>query len=351
MRKVLGLIFFLCIAVILAGQPEGNSSEGTLIVLNKSEANGALLDLRTGKAVLTFSAGTNPHEVAVSPNGKLAVVSNYVEHNPGASLTVIDLEKKERIVQIDLGKYSKPHGLVFFPDGRHLLVTAESHKALLIVDVKRKMVEKALDTQQEVSHMVVLTPDARLAFVANIRSGSVSVIDLVSGTVKKIIKTGKGAEGLAITPDGKEVWVTNRAEDTISIIRVNDLKVVRSIPCPGFPIRLQFTPDGQWALVSCPKSGDVAAIQVATRQLIHRIPMKLAARGDKDNRLFRDVFGESPVPIGILIHPSGKVAYVANSNADAVAVIDLTRWEVVNYLPTGKQPDGLGYTPLQFLAK
>ncbi len=346
MKKVLGLVFVVLVLGGWASGPGRSASEGTLIVLNKSEANGALIDLKTGESLATFAAGKNPHEVAVSPDGKLAVVSNYVEHNPGASLTLIDLENKESAGKIDLGEYSKPHGLAFFPDGRHLLVTAESHKVLLIVDVKRKIVEKTLDTQQEVSHMVVLSPDARLAFVANIRSGSVSVIDLVSGTVKKIIKTGKGAEGLAISPDGQEVWVTNRAEDSISIIRVNDLRVIATIPCPGFPIRVQFTPDGQWALVSCPKAGDVAVIQVASREVKRRIPMRLTAKSDRDDRLFRDVFGDSPVPIGILIHPSGKTAYVANSNADAVAVVDLVTWKVIDYLKTGKQPDGLGFSPL-----
>ena len=40
------------------------------------------------------------------------------------------------------------------------------------------------------------------------------------------------------------------------------------------------------------------------------------------------------------------VAFVANTNADIVTVIDLKTWEIVDRLTAGKEPDGLGYSSL-----
>jgi DNA-binding beta-propeller fold protein YncE len=52
------------------------------------------------------------------------------------------------------------------------------------------------------------------------------------------------------------------------------------------------------------------------------------------------------VPIGIVIHPDGKNAWVAHTNADVVAEMDLTQWKVTRLLKAGREPDGMAYTPV-----
>ncbi len=320
---------------------------GTLIVLNKSDATASFISLKSGQTTTTLPTGEGPHEVAVSSDGRLAVVSNYGGKPPGNSLTVFDISKHRTLKTISLAEYKRPHGIVFLKGDSSVLVTAESRKSLVKVNLNSGKIIGVYPTEQKVSHMVTLTPDQKFAFVANIGSGSVSVINLISGKLLKIISTGKGAEGIATTPDGTEVWVTNREADAISVISVKDLKVKDTIACGEFPIRIKFTPDGKLALVSCARSGEVAVINRRQKKIVHRISMKLQAKKDTESRLFKNVFGESPVPIGILIHPDGVWAYVANTNADAVAVINLKTREVVKFYPTGKQPDGLGFSALE----
>ena len=69
------------------------------------------------------------------------------------------------------------------------------------------------------------------------------------------------------------------------------------------------------------------------------------AEGSEEG-LFGNTFGQSPVPIGVLVEPSGRRAYVANAAADAVVVIDVATWKVVARIETGAEPDGLGWSPL-----
>ncbi|NIR51915.1 beta-propeller fold lactonase family protein [candidate division KSB1 bacterium] len=321
---------------------------GTLIVLNKSEASASLISLSSGKIVATIHTGQGPHEVDVSSDGKIAVVSNYgIRREPGSTLSVIDLQSLQVTETIDLKKYQRPHGVMFLPNGESLLVTAESQKTLLVVNVKIGKIAQAIETGQNVSHMVVHDPERNRAFVSNIGSGSVTVIDLQTSEAVGTIETGAGAEGIDISPTGKEVWVSNRADDTISIIDTKTLEVVETVECSAFPIRLKFTPDGKFVLVSNARSGDVAVFDAKERTEIKRISMKMAAVEGKEERLFSDRFGESPVPVGILVHPNGDAAYVANTNADIVTVIEIESWQISNRLPTGKEPDGLGYSPLE----
>jgi DNA-binding beta-propeller fold protein YncE len=64
----------------------------TLVVLNKAEATASLIDLETGKVTSTLPTGQGPHEVAVSPDGTLALATNYGNREAeGGSLTLIDV--------------------------------------------------------------------------------------------------------------------------------------------------------------------------------------------------------------------------------------------------------------------
>ncbi|TDI32608.1 MAG: redoxin domain-containing protein [Acidobacteria bacterium] len=319
---------------------------GTLIVLNKAEGTASLIDLTSGEVVATLPTGVGPHEVAASPDGRLAVVTNYGDREQaGSSLTVLDIPAARVLRTIDLGDDHKPHGIQFLGGSTRVAVTVEDSKAVLIVDIETGRVLSRLETAQEISHMLAVTPDGRRAFVANIGSGSVTVLDLDAGKLLANIPTGEGAEGIDITPDGRQVWITNRAADTITVLDAASLAILETIPSSSFPIRARVTPDGRSVLVSHARSGDVAVFDAATRKEVRRIPMNLTAEVT-EGRLFGGRFGESSVPIGILIHPNGRQAYVANANADIISIVNLDTWVTDGFLTAGKEPDGLAYSAL-----
>lgn len=345
MRSYL-LLLSLALCLVASTTAEANAT-GTLLVLNKSDNTVSLIDLASKKVMATIPTGIGPHEAAVSPDGKLAVIANYGAQTPGNSLTVIDIPGKKTIRTIELGEYRRPHGLTWLK-GDQIAVTAEANKALLIVDVKEAKVMQAIITDQNVSHMVVVSQKHGRAFVANIGSASTTVIDLKE--MKRIadVPTGAGAEGIDISPDEKEVWVSNRAANTVSVIDAATLKVTHTLESKAFPIRVKFVPGGKHVLVSNAQSGDVAVFDASTKKEVARIAMQLTANESSETgqRLFGNQFGKSPVPVGILVAPKVGYAFVANTNADIVTLIDLKSWRVVDRLTAGKEPDGLGYSPL-----
>lgn len=315
----------------------------TLVVANKSEATVSLVDLRSGKVAATLPVGTGPHEVAVSPDGTRALVANYgTGPQPGSSLTLIDVPGARVVKTIDLGEVKRPHGMVFL-DGRRALVTSEAGKALVEVDVEAGKVVRQIPTGQELSHMVAVTPDRSRAFVANITSGSMTAIDLKEGKALSSVKTGAGTEGIDVTPDGRQVWVTNREGNTVAVVDAGTLEILGTAESAAFPIRAKVTPDGKHVLVSNAKSGDLSVFSVAERKLERRVPLPVEAKADKGGRLLAQ-FGDSSAPIGIVIAPDGKRAYVAHANSDVISVIDLARWKRVGSLTAGKEPDGMGWS-------
>lgn len=343
MRRLAALLAAL---PLFAGVASAPASAATLVVANKSDATVSLLDLESRAVRATLPTAEGPHEVAVSPDGRTALVGGYgAQGRAGSTLTVVDLPGRKVVRTLQLAPYSRPHGIVWLADGRRALVTAETDRALLVVDTEQGVVERALLTGAEVSHMVAASPDGRRAYVANIGSGSVSVFDLASGERLKEVRTGKGAEGIAVTRDGGEVWVTNRDADTVTVVDAAKLEVVATLAAAAFPIRAAATPDGRHMLVTCAKSGDLAVFEVATRRLTRRVPLPVVpvATG---GRLFGDRFGDSSVPVGLVVAPDGGRAYVAHSNADAISVVDLTSFTKVLELKAGREPDGMGLSPV-----
>jgi YVTN family beta-propeller protein len=331
------------LAVPCAVALRASAAGGTLVVLNKGDSTASLIELGTGQVAATVRTGEGPHEAAASPDGRAVVVSNYgTRAAAGGTLTVVDVAGARVVRTIDVGAGRRPHGLAFL-DARRVLVTAEGAKALLVVDVERGAVEGAIGTGQEISHMVAATPDGRRAFVANIGSGTVTAIDVPGRKVLAQLKTGAGAEGIAVAPGGREVWVANRAADAVSVLDAAKLSVLAEVPCASFPIRIAFTPDGRRALVTNARSGDVAVIDVAARKVVGRMTAALSGAGGEGRLL---AF-EGATPIGVVIPPGGAHAFVAHSNADAIAEFDLGSGKVVRTLKAGREPDGMAYTPIE----
>lgn len=321
--------------------PTPPARDGYLLAVNKAGASLSVIDARAGREVARIPTGHAPHEVAVSPDGRTAVVTNYgTGPEPGNTLTVIDLERLEPAATIDLGEQTRPHGIAWLPDNRRVAVTTEGNGTLTLVDVPERRVIAAVPTGANVSHEVALTPDGRRAFVANIGSGSVTVIDTEQRAVIRSIPTGRGAEGVAVTPDGSEVWVSNRAENTLTVIDARTLDVLATLPSADFPIRVVITPDGRRALVTNARSAELRIFDVAQRRETAVVPIQAPLAEGREQVL---AFEGSALPIGVLGDPDNRHAYVAAASADAIVVIDLETAAVVRLIAVGSEPDGLAW--------
>jgi DNA-binding beta-propeller fold protein YncE len=325
--------------------------EGRLVTLAKSAATAQLWDTRTGRELASLKVGDGPHEVAISPDGKTAVVANYGGREPGSSLSVIRLwymgpPAKDPQV-IDLGAAIRPHGLVFESSGDHLWLTAEVTGEIWRVELASGKVTDKVAVGMGAGHMVARLDDEHL-FVSHISAGCVTPVSRqADGSWKagERIATGAGAEGIWVEPGTDHVWVTNRAEDTISLVSAENGQAYHKIDCAGFPIRVAFTHDGRLAVVSCATTGDIAVFDTETYALLQRIPIGLSAENDARTRLFGDKFGESPVPIGMVFADNDYHLFVSCAGADRIAVLDLRLGRVVGSIATDKEPDGIGWYP------
>lgn len=312
----------------------GSTQAAQLLVVNKDDDQLQVLDAHTGESRQLVELGRNPHEVLVS-HCQFVAVSEYGAAR-GNSVALLDPRTLQLRRRLRLPEGAGPHGLAALADGR-LLITAEGIDQLLVSDAQRRQIEQRIDTDAKVSHMVVAPADGRRAYVSNIGSNSVTVIDLTAGRVEKQIPTGKGAEGIALSPDGLQLWVGNRGDDTLSLIDTATLTVTESLTSEGFPIRVALHPGGHLLAVSNASASTVSIFNSRTRERLHTVDVRepglLSGLGS---------LGGS-TPIGLLFSASGDRLFVALTRSSEIGVIDTESWALTERWKVGNNPDGLAW--------
>lgn len=300
----------------------------TLLVLNKSDATLQFVDATSFETLGTVVTGEGPHEVAVSGDGKIAVVANYgTAPNPGTTLSVIDIATRKQVRRFTLPGLLRPHGIAAV--GSRFWFTAEGSRVVARYDAAKDAIDFISGSNAETTHMIVVAPGETTLYTANIGSNSVTVFD-ISGAPKTIllkqIPVVTGPEGIDLAPDGSELWVASRAPNGgISIIDPKSRTVAQTLPTTTkMANRVKFTPDGKFVLVSDAGANVVNVYDAATKEIIKSVNM---AEG----------------PSGILMAPDGKHAFVACAGAKKLAVIDTSTFSVTHLIDTGNVPDGLAY--------
>ena len=326
--------------VIENNRPDVSARAGLLVVANQQGASATILDAATLKTVATVPVGQGPHEVAISTDGRWAVVTNYgVQGTAGNTLSVIDLaaETPSVVLTIDLGQYQRPHGAAFVQSGMKLLVTSETSQRLLLLDFISGRIDTAMATNGRGSHMVTVQRDGRRAWTSNIADGTVSEFDVDTRTTKRTFAVAPNVEGIAATPGGVQVWVGSNTAKTVTVVNGADAKILGTIGGFGQPYRVGVSRSGRVALVSDPPSNRIWIYDVGTRKELAQI----------------DLAGQTGVgspaaqagPEGITFDPIAEYAYVTLHGTNQVVAIDLRTRKVMGFGSVGAGPDGIGFSP------
>lgn len=311
---------------------------GTLLVVSQRDSTVAFIDPSTGRTRATVATDPCPHEVAVSPDGRTAVVASYglpFGKVHGGTVTLLDVAAGTKRATINLGAGSAPHGLAWLDDQR-LLCTTEATGAVVEIDAVTERVTRTLRTDQMGTHMVVAR-GAR-AFTTNVHSATVSALDLNTGRKLRDREVGKAPEGIAVSPDGKRVWVGNRGDHTITVLAADDLSVLKVLRAPGMPLRLAFTPDGKTVIVTEIDSGELSFFDAAAMTETRRLTLSGGA-------FVFDTPGPPPGAAVVAFSADGKTAYCSMFFSKAVAVVDIATGTVTSKFDVaGDAIDGIAFS-------
>jgi len=199
----------------------------------------------------------DPHEFAISPDGKTAAVS------AGESVRLVNLEA--RSIGAPLGRPADIGAVRFLSDSKRLIAANRSERLLSIYDV---------DSNQLVVHLPIAVRPDHLSFNQSTEPGNTD-----GG---QLFVTGEGMDGVVIvypyhTPEvGSTVlaghapgamaasrrflFVASPQSGDVSILNIGTQRMIGVLPVGNDPGFIVITPDDQYALILNRKSGDVAVL-------------------------------------------------------------------------------------------
>ncbi len=181
-------------------QPDGLavSKDGRQVfVANFGSDSLSVIDTREDRVVATIAVGGGPVGVAISPTGEV-----YVVNKKDSTLSIVDLETMSVIGSVALGQDGEPNDVAVTPDGSLAVVTKSAGDTVSIVDTaQRRVVQSFLAFKAP--NRVAISADGKRAFVSRFLSGGILVIDLVELEIEAELNVF--VDTLAASTDGQSV--------------------------------------------------------------------------------------------------------------------------------------------------
>ena len=261
-----------------------------------------------------------PVEMAFSPDGKTAWVSNYAMYGEGFSpegadactgpegisdsyLYKIDTDSLEIKDVVRVG--AVPKYVAATHDGSKVLVTNWCSMDLDVIDTAKGEVVTTIPIDGKHPRGIAITPDDKVAFVAVMGSDKTVRVDLESGKTSDFAATGDGPRHLLVSPDGSKLYISNNGAGTVSEVDATTGKTLREVQVGSEPRSMAISPDGGAIYVGNYGSSTVSKIRTEDFEVVQT---------EKTDAL----------PIGITYEPTKKRVWVA-SYGGSIIVFDDSR--------------------------
>jgi YVTN family beta-propeller protein len=183
------------VGTIATGQPESHmlaiSHDGKRgYTANVGPGTVSVLDMKGRKTLKVIPISKKTQRISISPDDSMVFTSDQTK----PQLAVIDTATNQVKTWVPLP--SLGYGTAPTNDGRWLLVAMPGDNKVAVVDLKSMKVARTIDVQPT-PQAVLAGPDGKVAYVSCDQSEQVAEIDLDTWQVKRFIKTGKLADGMA----------------------------------------------------------------------------------------------------------------------------------------------------------
>ena len=220
---------------------------------------------------------------------------------------------------------------------------------------------------------VAVSPNGRLAYIANRDAGVITVVDTSINQVIATVPVDAGPPRfLAFAPDGRRVYVSifneQRTIRAVGVLDSTTNKIVATIPVRSRPFLAAVSPDGRWLYVPNHDSGTVSVVDTANNTVAKEIKVAanphwvefspdgtraytanhesnlISVLDTSTNTVIAQVRVQTS-PHSVAVHPTRPLVANVNYDANSVTMIDTTSNQVVATIGVGKNPQDITWAP------
>jgi YVTN family beta-propeller protein len=281
---------------------------GRVYVCERSTDSMVRLDGHTLLPRGRMATGESPNLPAAAEDGSVVIL-------PGRNGLLTLAYDEEEVRSVNLAIAGQPSAATISHDGRRGYIPDTARNLLVSVDLERGSVLAETPVGDGPSHPIV-TPGDHVVCVANSRSHDISLMDARTFQVMATIPSGEAAHQTTLSANGEILLVANFFEDSVSIVDLTRRARVAVVAVGPYPHGLDMAPGDRYAIATHFGDPWVSIIDAAERKIAARVPAGL---------------GSSHTSFS----PEGDRAYVANSIANTITVIDLNSLEAIAQIAAG----------------
>ncbi|MDO8137074.1 MAG: beta-propeller fold lactonase family protein [Candidatus Brocadiales bacterium] len=300
----------------------------------------------------------------------------FITNKDSNDVVAIDTRTNQPITRFVCGPWCNPHMSMLTHDGKKLLVPGTKRNELMIFDVATGELTASLAVGMSPEHFDV-SPDSKLAYIANFEGGTISAIDLTRNVEVARIEGFSEPHGVSFLPDGSKTYIANFGAHEVGVVDTKTHQLIKRIAVGSAykvaalnPDRylteikgianVTLTPDGRFGYAADGDSGEVAVIDTATDNVVTTIlvgkePWRAYSSPDGRFMLVPNN-GEGTISVistesnkvvatlrcgggmtGVNFVNGGKKAYAISSEEGAVYVYDMTGFKESKRLKIGSQ--------------
>lgn len=327
------------------------SQRGRIHTVGPTEGGGFLLNTgwRIRPAGKNIPLSTLPMSYALAPGGRLLAVLNG--GFAPASVSLVDLETARESARVTIGDGWR--GLAFSPAGDKLYAGNGSRGSLteFRVEGTNLSIERKIalypDEKPGAPHLIadVVAGNGTL-LVADEEQDKVTVVDPAQARVLRSFAVGRNPYAMLLSPDGKDLFISSWSTAQVIEYRLSDGAQLARIPVGAHPTEMVWLPppngrpsnDDDKRASSFPR----LAVACANTNFVYVLEKQRGAWRVKE-KINVALTPRQPVgmtPSALSLSPDKHHLYVACSDANAVAVIQVTgpASKVLGFVPTGWYP-------------
>jgi YVTN family beta-propeller protein len=237
-------------SIPLTGHPNNIaiSKDGKRVYVSIAVKPGAVdvVDTQSMERVKSIPVKGAVHNTYVTPDGKFVVAGSI----PSKTITVIDAQTETPAWTLEMDRGIRPMAFSTNPDGstKWIFVQLSGVNGFAVVDFATRKEIKRINLPDvpvadqfpeggNESHGLAVTSDGKIIVVNSRLNSAVYAYSLPDLKLVGSTEVGRSPDWVTLTPDGKMAYVANAGSNSVSVVDVKSMKEIKRIPVGQVPKR------------------------------------------------------------------------------------------------------------------
>jgi YVTN family beta-propeller protein len=203
-----------------------------------------------------IAVGSTPKFLAVTPDDKYLIVSNWCSYD----VSVVDPVTNQEVKRIPVGAY--PRGIAIDPTSTTAYIAVMGSRDIAKLDLATLTLTYIRNVGDAPRHLV-MDPSGQFLYATLNGDGQVIKIDLATGAVVARVTTGQAPRSMTIAPDGQSLYVVNYESNDVTKLAAADMHILQTVRTSSHPIGITYDSTTNRVWVAC-YSGVIMVFDDAT---------------------------------------------------------------------------------------